>query len=298
MAEGTYTAANLPEYIEGMGTLTIVHPQYPFLWTPQDNKQWNVAANYTPAILPMEGDTVIVTTEIEAQTEDFPVIMYLDADNIRLRKTISRIKELYMAGGTSMSYASSGSNFEWDSPMHILGEASFELSGGGSVNTLVLHGSIDGNASLTVQNQSKTACEAYLVLKGDNSQYTGTFELTATPRTDGSKIGIQGDAAHSFGNATIHVGKNNCLVFNHAGAAGSNASIHVDDGGQIMMNTDGYINMLYINDEPQSGGEYNSGTHPEIFSGEGTLHVEGDPTKILSGKQEKTTKIHEFIINV
>ena len=288
LAEGTYTAGNLPEYIEGTGSLTIVHPRYPFLWTPQDNKQWNVAANYTPAILPIEGDTVIVTTEIEAQTEDFPVTMYLDADNIRLRKTISRIKELYMAGGTSMSYASSGSNFEWDSPMHILGEVSFELSGGGSVNTLVLHGNIDGNASLTVLNQAKTACEAYLVLKGDNSRYAGTFELTATPRTDGSKIGIRGDAAHSLGNAAIHIGKGNYLVFNHAGAADSNASIHVNNGGQIVMNTDGYISMLYIHDVAQSGGTYNAATHPDIISGEGTLYVEGDPTGIRPEGQEKT----------
>ena len=83
---------------------------YAFQWTPQANKNWEVAANYTPAILPVEGDTILVDSEIEASTDNFPVVMYLNANNIRLRKTVSKIKELYMAGGTSMSYAS-GSRF-------------------------------------------------------------------------------------------------------------------------------------------------------------------------------------------
>ncbi len=92
--KGNIQRHRLPAYLEGNGTLTITHPQYPFIWTPKDNKKWNVAANYTPAILPTEGDTVIVESEMEAETASFPVIIYLNSANIRLRKD-TEIKELY-----------------------------------------------------------------------------------------------------------------------------------------------------------------------------------------------------------
>lgn len=273
LAEGTYTATKLPAYLEGEGTLTVVHPDYAFLWTPQANKNWEVAANYTPAILPVEGDTILVDSEIEASTDNFPVVMYLNANNIRLRKTVSKIKELYMAGGTSMSYASGSSDFGWNSPVHINGEVSFKLSGGGTVNTLTLQGNVDGKSTVTVANDAKTVNSAILVLKGDNSGFTGVWSITNSPRTEGSVIGVQGDAAYALGNGEIQIGKGNRVVFNHVGAAGDCAVLKLNEGGKAVMNTNGSVAELYLNGVKQVPGTYSVGTHPGYFEGDGTLTV-------------------------
>lgn len=120
-----------------------------------------------------------------------------------MRKTVSKIKELYMAGGTSMSYASGSSDFGWNSPVHINGEVSFKLSGGGTVNTLTLQGNVDGKSTVTVANDAKTVNSAILVLKGDNSGFTGVWSITNSPRTEGSVIGVQGDCAYALGNGEI-----------------------------------------------------------------------------------------------
>ena len=90
-----------------------------------------------------------------------------------------------------MSYASGSSDFGWNSPVHINGEVSFKLSGGGTVNTLTLQGNVDGKSTVTVANDAKTVNSAILVLKGDNSGFTGVWSITNSPRTEGSVIGYK-----------------------------------------------------------------------------------------------------------
>lgn len=278
LAEGKYTASSLPAYLEGNGTLTITHPQYPFIWTPKDNKKWNVAANYTPAILPTEGDTVIVESEIEAETASFPVIIYLNSANIRLRKD-TEIKELYMAGGTKLNYATSGSGFSLNAPIHINGEINLQLSGG-EINAMTFPGNIDGKSTVTIDNSSNSITEASIVLKGNNSEFSGIWNITNSPRTEGSSISISGEGANAFGASEIQVGAGNKVIFKHANAAGESTTLSLLSGGKAVMNTNGIVGKLILNDTEYTEGTFDANSHSEFFEGNGTLTVKGNTSSI------------------
>lgn len=177
----------MPAYLEGEGTLTVVHPDYAFQWTPQANKNWEVAAIILRLFYRLKGILFLLIPKIETSTDNFPVVMYLNANNIRLRKTVGKIKELlYGRKRYSMSYASGSSDFGWFklSPVPYQWEVSFKLSGGGTVNTLTLLGNVDGKSTVTVANDAKTVNSAILVLKGDNSGFTGVWSITNGPRTE------------------------------------------------------------------------------------------------------------------
>lgn len=124
-----------------------------------------------------------------------------------------------MAGGTKLNYATSGSGFSLNAPIHINGEINLQLSGG-EINAMTFPGNIDGKSTVTIDNSSNSITEASIVLKGNNSEFSGIWNITNSPRTEGSSICISGEGANAFGASEIQVGAGNKVIFKHANAAG------------------------------------------------------------------------------
>lgn len=290
LPKGSYTSQNLPDYLEGTGTLTIVHPDYPFIWNPQTNKDWNVAANYLPAILPVEGDVIEVTSEMNACTDNFPVTIYLNGANIRITKS-TKIKELYMAGGTKLSYSTSGTGFSWNAPIHINGEVTMQMSGG-AVNSMVLMGEINGSSTVIVDDNTNKLATSTLSLKGNNSQFKGKWDVTKSSRYTGSVTCISGDGENAFGESEIIIGKGNKVIFNHTQAAGKNTSLELNEGAKAQMNAHATVGKLILNGTEYKSGTFSATTHPGYFEGEGTLTVKDSETGIETDHAENNQIIY------
>lgn len=82
-----------------------------------------------------------------------------------------------MAGGTKLNYATSGSGFSLNAPIHINGEINLQLSGG-EINAMTFPGNIDGKSTVTIDNSSNSITEASIVLKGNNSEFSGIWNIT------------------------------------------------------------------------------------------------------------------------
>ena len=285
LAEGKYTASSLPAYLEGNGTLTITHPQYPFIWTPKDNKKMECGGQlYSRHIAHTEeGDTVIVESEIEAETASFPVIIYLNSANIRLRKD-TEIKELYMAGSTKLNYATSGSGFSLNAPIHINGEINLQLSGG-EINAMTFPGNIDGKSTVTIDNSSNSITEASIVLKGNNSEFSGIWNITNSLTHGVLSISISGEGANAFGASEIQVGAGNKVIFKHANAAGESTTLSLLPEVKCYEHKR-YSRQIDFKRYRIYGRNIHANSHSEFFEGNGTLTVKGN----TSGIKEETVQ--------
>ena len=282
LAEGNYTAANKADYIEGTGTLHIVHPDYPLTWTPTDGKEWNKAANYTPKMLPVAGDEVNVSTEMQLKTTNVSdIIINLLANNLRIVTSGVSLRALNMSGGTYVSYSTSGTGYTLNGPINILGEVDFRMSGG-ATNSMVLTGAITGDKQITVNNQSSGATTATLDLQGDNSNFSGTWNVGLTRNASSVSI-LKGSAAHAFGTADITVTNIGKVQFAHTSASSMGNDITIATGGKLVLTTDATIGSLTIDGQPVGIGTYTAATL-SCIEGEGTLTVTKYDMKVSSAQ--------------
>ncbi len=269
---GTYRAADKPDYLTGSGSLTIVRPAYAFKWNPQSKKDWNIAENYIPAILPGEGDFIEVETEMNANTDYFPVNILLNKANLRLTHN-AKILSLTMAGGTKINYATSGKGFSFDSPIILNGDVTMQMSGGVE-NAMTLLGNISGAGEVAVEdNTNKPGAHTSLVLKGDNSEFKGTWNVTKKSRGEGSVTILSGDATGSLGESTINVANNNRVIFNAPAAWAPVSRLSLAEGCKAVLNHDAFLTELTLGGEAQEDGVYSAATHPEYFEGTGSVSV-------------------------
>lgn len=290
LVKGSYTSLSLSDYLEGTGVLTIVHPDYPFIWNPQSDKNWNVSANYQPAILPVEGDVIEVASEMNACTDNFPVVIYLNTANIRITKS-TKVNALYMAGGTKLSYSTSGTGFSWNAPIHINGEVTMQMSGG-AINSMTLMGDVDGASTVVVDDNTNKLATSTLSLKGNNAGFKGKWDVTKSSRFTGSVTCISGDARNAFGESEIIIGRGNKVIFNHAEAAGANTVLELKEGAKAQMNVNATVGKLILNGTVYDSGTFNAVSYPDCFEGDGILTVEGMETGIEAKKIENVPAFH------
>lgn len=272
LSVGTYTASNKGDYITGSGTLTVQRPDYPFTWTPTSGKDWNKAVNYTPQMLPVAGDEVNVSSEMNFNSTDIKdVTVNLLANNVRLTKDGCTVRALNMSGGTYLSYTTGGTGFSLNGPVNILGEVELRASGG-ATSTMTLNGDITGNSTITLSNQSNAATTLYFDMKGDNNAFTGSWNVK-TLRNAGSVNILRGSSAHAFGRAAVNVGNNNKVEFNHQQASSEDNDITLTAGCKLVMTTSATIGTLTVDGKKIGAGQYTATDLPDVIEGEGTLTV-------------------------
>lgn len=267
---GTYNSEN-NSAISGSGSLVIGRPSaFNFL-----GGNWDDPNNFSPALLPESGEKVIVDgVTIEAQSTPFLGDMFVQNNGtIRLRRQDSEsLGSITMYQNTSVSYATSGPGFTLKAPIVLEGDIALLMNSSHEEGSVMnLPGTFKGDYNIRVESTRDAANTATVALGGDNSFFTGTWDLTkASPNTEGAVI-INGLVENAFGEAKIMLNAGNLAVFNHPKCAGNNLNISVYGNAKALLNHDIVVGEFILNDEVLEKGTYNATTHPEIFSGTGSI---------------------------
>ncbi|MEX2371689.1 MAG: pectinesterase family protein, partial [Bacteroidales bacterium] len=107
---GEYSATTNPEIISGTGSIIIGRPDT-FIFHRGANGNWDIPENFTPALLPQAGETVICEEEMETTSTVFEAdIIIRNGGSLRLRgDNHTCTGTIFMEEGTSFRYNTSGS---------------------------------------------------------------------------------------------------------------------------------------------------------------------------------------------
>ncbi|SFD66552.1 pectinesterase family protein [Flavobacterium phragmitis] len=254
-------------------------------FTAAVNKSWDNAGNFNPAEMPAAGKTVSCTKEIETTATVFPADMtFSGAGTLRLRGAHKSTGNLTFKEGTRVYYNTSGAGMTLEAPMIISGNVKFEMISGIANQTIMtLSGPISGNGIVSPLNtgQGVNANTGTLLLKGDNSEFIGTWDVTQKstkfPALNYPTV-IEGASANAFGSGTIKVGQDNYIIFSHERAAGSSLNLIMTENGKASLNTILNVQKLTINGVEFKEGTYDKTTNPEFFIGEGKIEVKKEAT--------------------
>lgn len=254
-------------------------------FTAAVNKNWDNGANFNPAEMPVAGKTVSCTKEIETTGTVFPADMtFSGAGTLRLRGAHKASGTLTFKEGTRVYYNTSGAGMTLEAPMLISGNVKFEMmSGIANQTTMTLSGPVSGSGVIQPMNigQGTVDNTGVLLLKGDNTEFIGTWDLTQKstkfPALSYPTV-IEGASASAFGSATINVGQNNSVIFSHERAAGSELKMNFTENGKAVLNTVLNVQKLTINGVVFSTGSYDKTSHPSFFDGNGKIEVTGEYT--------------------
>lgn len=254
-------------------------------FTAAVNKNWDNGANFNPAEMPIAGKTVSCTKEIETTATVFPADMtFSGAGTLRLRGAHKASGTLTFKEGTRLYYNTSGAGMTLEAPIVIAGNVKFEMISGIANQTIMtLSGPVSGSGIVSPLNtgQGVNANTGTLLLKGDNSEFIGIWDLTQKSikfPTLNYPIVIEGVSANAFGSGTINVSKDNTVVFSHERAAGSNLNLNISENGKASLNTVLNVQKLTINGVDFKEGTYDKTSNPEFFIGEGKIEVKKEAT--------------------
>lgn len=282
---GTYNATTHPSVFTGTASITVGRPTM-FTWNPTDSKTWENANNYKPALLPLAGDSVIVETEMEINANPFAGTILLQKTNLRFRADAVCEGDIVMSEGTQLSFATSGVGFSLDANVKLLGNVEMRLSGNTSGNTMTLLKGIEGDSKVTVNNYTNADdMTSTVILAGDNSNFTGIWDVTKPARKTTSSAAFEGAGENAFGKGKIEVGSGNLVYFSHLRSAGSANELILVSGAKAVLNANVSIGKLTLAGVEYTSGTFNATTHPDYFSGAGTLTVTGTssvPSTVLS----------------
>lgn len=253
---------------------------FDYEFTAAVNKSWDNSANFNPAEMPAAGKTVSCKKEIETTATVFPAdITFAEAGVLRLRGAHKATGNLIFKEGTRVYYNTGGAGMTLEAPIIISGNVKFEMiSGIANQTTMTLSGPVSGNGTVLAMNtgQGTNANTGILLLKGDNSEFIGTWDLTQKsikfPALNYPTV-IEGAAANAFGSGTIKIGQDNYVIFSHERAAGSSLNLSITENGKASLNTVLNVQKLTINAVDFKEGIYDKSTNPEFFLGEGKIEV-------------------------
>lgn len=282
-AIGEYSSATHPDLIQGTGRIHVGRPDT-FLFHRGENGNWDVPEHYTPALFPQEGETVICEEEMETTSTPFVAdIILQNGGHLRLRgdpgKNHTCTGTLFLDEGTSFRYNTSGSGMYLHAPVVLLGDVSMVMeSSNSSGSTLTLAGSITGDNRVIALNSGKgTPNTGTLLLTGDNSGFTGTWDVTTYsskyPSVPGYISILEGKGENAFGKGHIRVGLENRVLFSHPGVAGDSLVLTLTESAKAVLNVDVHVDQLILNGIPLDSGIYSSGSHPDLFEGAGRITV-------------------------
>ncbi|MBR9921523.1 MAG: T9SS type A sorting domain-containing protein [Bacteroidetes bacterium] len=277
--EGEYTASTNPGLISGSGIILVGRPSE-FTFIGGSNGNWDLPEHFQPALLPLEGETVYNEIEMETTAFDFEAdIIVSGGGNIRLRGVHEATGLITLNNGTSYSYATSGAGFTLNAPTHIVGEILLRMN---SANTpshsMTLGGPFSGDGKVTASNhRPDTENTGTVKLTGDNSAFTGIWDVTLPCENPNSVAVIEGAAANAFGKGLIEVGDHNLVALAHLDCAGDSLFVNLYEDGLIRLDATVQVEHAEINGESLAPGLYDASTNPEFFTRDGKLFV-GIPT--------------------
>ena len=277
---GQYDATTNPGTISGIGKIIIGRPsQFNFIGGTL-NKNWDNATNYSPALLPELGERVNVsTTYIEAVAYVFKGNMYLSNSKYILLRTTSTLSEckgpVTMEQGTSFNYATSGTGFYLKAPVVLNGDITLFMSSSNVAgSTMDLPGTFSGAYKVKLSNnRSGTVNTGTVKLGGDNSNFTGTWDLTAAATTAGGSTAINGTVENAFGKGIISLASINKAIFNHAKCAGDILNMNIVGSASAVLNTAVTVKQFTLNGAKLADGKYDATTNPGLLSGTGSITV-------------------------
>lgn len=272
---GTYDATTNATTISGTGKIIIGRPnEFTFL-----GGLWDDVTKYSPALLPKAGEKVYVNNgiTIESALSQFEGDMYVKSGgSIRLRQTKDSkcLGPVRMYQGTNITYATSGTGFYLNAPIVLEGDISLNLNSNNVAGSVMdLAGTFTGEYKVTVRNIRDFANTATVKLGGDNSNFTGIWDLTFAAANAGGSSAIDGIVENAFGSGTINVDQNNSVIFSHERAAGSELKLNLAGNGKAVLNTTVKVQKLTINGVTFSNGTYDKITNPEFFTGNGKIEI-------------------------
>ena len=257
---------------------------FDYVYTAATNKSWDVATNFDPAVFPEAGKQVSVTKEIETTPTIFlGDITFSGSGTLRLRGSHKATGKLIFKDGTRVYYYSGTTGMSLDAPIETSGNVKFELmSSAPDQTTMTLMGPVSGNGNVICLNtgQGTIPNTGVLFLKADNSEFTGTWDLTkkntSNPAVDYVSV-IEGASANAFGSGTINIDQGNSVIFSNERAAGSNLKLNIANG-KAVLNTILNVQKLTLNGVEYTSGSFDKTTHPEFFAGDGKIEITADYT--------------------
>jgi autotransporter-associated beta strand protein len=272
---GTYDATTNTTTISGTGKMIIGRPsEFTFL-----GGLWDDVTKYSPALLPKAGEKVYVNNgiTIESALSQFEGDMYVKSGgSIRLRQTKDSkcLGPVRMSQGTNITYATSGTGFYLNAPIVLEGDISLNLNSNNVAGSVMdLAGTFTGEYKVTVRNIRDFANTATVKLGGDNSNFTGIWDLTLAAANAGGSSAIDGIVENAFGSGTINVDQNNYVIFSHERAAGSELKLNLAGNGKAVLNTTVKVQKMTINGVTFGNGTYDKTTNPEFFTGSGKIEI-------------------------
>lgn len=253
------------------------------IFSRTSNGNWDNVANYNPSRLPVAGDTVICEAEIETTSTVFEAdIILRGAGSLRLRGNHKSTGTIRMEEGTSIRYNTGGGGMALDAPISVEGNIYLLMesdNAGGSV--LTLSGPVSGNDTVTVLNNGKRDPNTgKLLLTGDNSDFTGVWNLSALSLKfpdDPDYISLaEGNSENAFGHGKIAVTHNNKVIFNHQRAVAGSLNLDIAGNARIVLQSNLIVEDFVLNGFTVSEGQYSVATNPEIYEGAGILIVGED----------------------
>lgn len=285
---GEYNAASHPSLISGAGKIVIGRPET-FVFHRGANGNWDNPEHYTPALLPLAGETVICEEEMETTSTVFAAdIILRGAGKLRLRgdpsKNHTSTGKIIMEAGTSFKYNTGGTGMYINAPIVVNGDVTMYMeSGNASGSTMTLAGPISGYSVVTALNNGKgTANNGTVLLTGNNSEFTGTWDLTKNsekyPGSTDYITMLEGNSENAFGKGNIIAGLNNRVIFSHSKAAGDSLVLTLNESAKAILNTNVTVKKFSLNGSPVAAGEYSAATNPEFYEGEGKIIIGGSDT--------------------
>ena len=273
---GQYSATTNPATISGTGKIIIGRPSE-FLFIGGANGNWDNPVHYSPALLPLAGEKVIVSgLSIEAQLS-FAGDMYVqNGGNIRLRRSDSKcLGPVRMFQNTNINYATGGAGFSLDAPIILEGDILLLLNSSSTSGSIMnLPGTFTGAYKVTVQNTRNVVNSATVNLGGNNSGFTGTWNLTvAAANVDGFSA-INGLAENAFGNGLIDLAVKNKAIFNHSKCAGNVLKMNIVGSASAVLNVAVKVKEFTLNGAKLADGKYDAATHPNLLTGTGSITVD------------------------
>lgn len=249
-----------------------------FLFTRTINGNWDNIENFTPARLPVAGDTVICEAEMETTSSIFVgEIILRGAGSLRLRGNHKSTGTIHMKEGTFIRYNTSGTGMSLDAPISVEGRVSFIMeSDNTNGSSMVLTGPISGSDTIAVINNGKGVPNTgKLLLAGNNLDFYGTWDITKSSEKypdDYNYITMaEGNSVNAFGVGNIMVAHKNKVIFSHQGAVAETLNLKLADEAKVLLQTNLLLNKYILNSSSVPEGQYSVSTHPDIYEGAGIL---------------------------
>lgn len=278
---GQYDAISNPGLISSIGKVIVGRPAL-FTFIGGQGGNWDNPAHFSPALLPIAGETVICEREIETTATVFTADLRLKGNGqLRLRGNHKSSGTIFLEEGSSLRYNTAGAGMALNAPLKIVGNAEIIIESsniGGS--TMKLEGAISGTGRVKVIN---TGCgiinQGTLSLSGNNLNFNGIWDLTQYstkyPNEKGYLTNLEGVGEYSLGASKIEIGLKNQLIINHILAAQPKLNLVIIDSAKVILNVMAITSEYILNDRNITKSTQSSVTNPSIYSGTGVLTIIG-----------------------